>query len=501
VKFALSALFFQRSDSQAKGRQLPCAALFLYVLLSLPAIADLQEFQECTIGNNSASMDALCADFVVALDPNTLDGETITLRVAKLAANTTDPKPDALTLISGGPGQSALDSFPSVAAAFSGIRAERDIYLLDQRGTGQSNKLACKNNEEDEALEFDAEKTRQFASDCLAELNIDTRFFTTSVAIHDLEKLRLAIGAPQWNVYGVSYGTRVALHYARRYHENVRSLILDAVVPPGVVLGPDIALNAQQSLERLFTRCEKDNGCMGAFPELRQGTLDLIESLKNAPRDVKYEDVTTGQLRSMTFNNNHLAVTLRLMSYSAYGNAILPSMLHDAYANENFAPLARQSRLQSSSIEGALAFGMHHSVICTEDEPFVPDDTDRAALNKTYLGSTLLDALKSNCDPWPAGVLDEDFRNPVQSDIPTLILSGTDDPITPPSYGEIVAKHLSKVKHVINENQGHVQAPLGCVPKIMEHFIDVGTTKALPVSCLDRLRAPSFFVDANGPLP
>ncbi len=499
---ALSTLAKNTNNLAQIRHLLQHLVLTILLLSSFNSYAQLGEFEDCIIGNKSASLNAQCADFIVPLDPNTPGGKTISLRVAKLAANTSNPAADAFTLISGGPGQSALESFPSVSHAFARIRGERDIILMDQRGTGASNKLSCESVEENvDSFSFDAEKTRAHAQACLAALNTDTRFFTTSIAVQDLEQLRAALGIPQWNIYGVSYGTRVALHYAKRYESNVRSMILDAVVPPGIVLGPDIAINAQAALDTLFQRCEQDDGCNTAFPDLRNETLKLITSLKSNPRDVTFEDITSGQLRNIQFDNNHLAVTLRLMSYSSYGNAILPSMLHDAYKNENYAPLARQARLQSSSIDGALASGMHHSVVCTEDAPFIAADTDRDALDKTYLGAILLDALNSNCTPWPAGVIDEDFAQPLVSAIPTLILSGTDDPITPPAYGERVKEALSHSLHIINENQGHVQAPLGCIPKIMGRFVEAGSVDELSLQCLERLRAPAFFVDANGPLP
>lgn len=461
----------------------------------------LSAFTDCTIGNKAGLIDASCATFTVPLDHDEPEGKSIELRVARLAALTNKPQQDAFTLIAGGPGQSATESFPSVAYAFRHIRRDRDIILLDQRGTGQSNKLECPNSDEGQSLVFDKLKTEAAAKQCHDRLDVDPRFFSTSVAVKDLELLRVALDIKQWNLYGVSYGTRFGLHYLRRYPDSIRTIILDAVVPPEIVLGPEIALAAQRSLLRLFDRCENDTGCHASFPNLRNGTLDLLARLKKTPEDIQYEDINTGELRNISFTDRHLAITMRLMSYSAHGNAILPSMLYDAIDKNNFASLARQAQLQVSGLDDALAGGMYNAVICTEDTPFIAKDFDRTALEETYLGSELLDAMHSNCHAWNKGVLDDDFKQPVASDIPALVMSGSDDPVTPPEYGERIVKHLSHSLHIVNENQSHMQAALGCIPLLMAEFINTASTDELPLDCLERLRAPAFFVDANGPLP
>lgn len=487
------------------GRKL-CSALLLLgsCIVANVGLANtsLSSFSDCTIGNKAGLIDASCATFTVPLDHDKPSGKSIELRVARLVAQTNKPEPDAFTLIAGGPGQSATESFPSVAYAFRHIRLERDIILLDQRGTGQSNKLECPKDEaEERSLIFDKLKTEAAAQQCLDQLDADPRFFSTSVAVKDLELLREALKIKQWNLYGVSYGTRVGLHYLRRYPDSVRTIILDAVVPPEIILGPEIALAAQRSLLRLFDRCENDTGCAESFPNLRNGTLDLLARLKSTPETIQYEDINTGELRNIEFTDRHLAITMRLMSYSAHGNAILPSMLYDAIDKNNFASLARQAQLQISGLDDALAGGMYNAVICTEDTPFIAKDFDRTALEETYLGSELLDAMHSNCHAWDKGVLDEDFKQPVVSDIPALVMSGSDDPVTPPEYGERIVKHLSHSRHIVNENQGHMQAAMGCIPLLMAEFINTASTENLPLDCLDRLRAPAFFVDANGPLP
>ncbi len=491
-------------------RQKTAASLLLLSSFLLPGSAALANgtitpYSSCTIGNATVSMDAQCATFSVPLDPSKPDGDTIDLHVAKLAAQTRKPKADAFTLLAGGPGQSATESFPALSFAFRHIRRDRDIILLDQRGTGLSNKLECPSDDDEEIdtdnLFFDAQKTFESSTRCRQAQHLDPRFFSTSVAVKDLEQLRQTLNIPQWNIYGASYGTRVGLHYLRRYPDSVRSIILDAVVPPGKAVGPEIASAAQQSLMRMFDRCESNNGCNEAFPNLRTGTLELLARLKTQPVSIAYENISTGQQNTMEFSDKHLAATLRLMSYNSHGTSILPSMLYDAIEHENYASLARQVQLQSAALSSTIATGMHSAVVCTEDEPFLPEDIDLNAMDETYLGSELLLAMQSTCQAWDQGVIDDDFHSPVKSAKPALVLSGTDDPVTPPAYGDMVVEHLENAVHIVNENQSHIQAALGCTPLLMAEFINTASANALPMDCLDRIRAPAFFIDANGPLP
>lgn len=476
-------------------------------------------FSDCSIGSGSAQLVAQCASIEVLLDPSAKDGDTLSLSIARIPARRLSSRTDAFTLIAGGPGQSALESFPTVAFAFRHIMQDRDVILIDQRGTGSSSKLDCPTAPDSLGLEFDVdtESLKTLAKECLDSLDNDPRLFSTSIAVQDLENVRQSLGISQWNIYGISYGTRVALHYLRRYPDAVRTLTLDAVVPPDVALGPDIGPLAQRALDLIFKRCSDDPGCADTFTDLDTATLALLDKLETEPRTITYENIATGKLATMEFTRNHLAITLRLMSYSSQTAAILPSMLHEAIVNDNFAPLARQADLQTRSLSESMATGMHHAVICTEDEPFIDlytakntdsmnaitvenQATENAPIT-SYLGDAILESLKASCALWPAGYRDNDFKQAVTSDVPTLILSGEADPITPPDYGDRVAQTLSRARHLINDSQGHMQAPYGCMPVLLAQFIESANSEELQTDCLQRLRPTPFFVDANGPLP
>ncbi len=471
--------------------------------------SELSEFTPCRIGLAPRTLAAECATLSVSFThdlqpPQPTDQEiptTYSLSIARIPARSKQPESDPVTIIAGGPGQGAQDSWPQLANAFRAIQANRDVYLVDQRGTGNSGAMRCPTPPPGTGFTIDLTEVRQTAKICYDKQPQPTQWFTTSVAVRDLDAVRKALDVQQWNIYGVSYGTRVALHYLRRYPQHTRSVIVDAVVPPQKPIGPELPLHAQQSLDALFERCEANEGCAKSFPQLATKTQNLFDSLQKTPREVQFENLSKGSLDTMSFTNQHLSMSVRLLSYSAYGTAILPSMLHDAAVNSNLAPFARQVALQDSQLGGSMATGMHAAVICTEDAPYIDATADRTKLKATFIGDYIVDAMIASCEPWPLGVIDDDFRTPVTGDVPVLALSGDVDPITPPSYADLAISKLSNAYHIINPHQAHTQAPLGCMPTVLKQFIETKSPAELNLECLDRLSPPALFVDANGPLP
>ena len=485
-----------------------CVATTAVLLFSGGALqaADPAAFEPCELSTPSTGFKtrAECAEFELPENPEASDQAKITIHVARIAARLPDKKNDPLLFIAGGPGQSASESWPAIQGAFRSITKYRDVYLIDQRGTGLSNKLSCPAAEEQsEILVFDAEATAEISRECLTQLPGDPRFYTTSIAVRELETIRQSLGIEQWNIYGVSYGTRVALHYLRRYPDQVRTLTLDAAVPPGVALGPDLSINAEAAFQQMLERCQTDSACNEAYPDLGTGVRDLLQRLREKPQDISFENFNSGTLETLKVNDNHLALTMRMLSYSSHGVSILPNMLHEAYANGNFAPFARQADIQSKNLGQSLASGMHNAVICTEDQPLIEQlsDQQKLKLEDTYLGITPLQALEANCRDWPAGVIDADFHEPVESDKPVLILSGSSDPVTPPDYGERLTRHMPNALHIVNPFQGHMQIALGCGPTVVANFITRGNTHDVDYGCLERLRPEPFFINANGPRP
>jgi pimeloyl-ACP methyl ester carboxylesterase len=480
---------------------LPTALLSLSLGISAGPVAAELTLTPCRLTANPArpSVAAECAQLSVPLDPNNEDGPQIELFVARVAALSAEPSADPLTLLAGGPGQAATTLYPLVSGAFERIRRNRDIILVDQRGTGRSEPLNCTTPEDQELEMADAETVARITRECLADLEVDARWFTTSVAVSDLDRVRRALGIEQWNVYGASYGTRVAQHYARQYPTQTRAVILDGIVPATVNLGPQIAAHAETTLQAIFTRCREDQGCNDTYGDVNGKFRSLVQRLEDSPITLNLRSPLSGEVHEEVFTVSALKAAVRLLTYSPDTAALLPLFVQQAYEGD-WNPLAAQAFMIMEQLEDAIAYGMHNSVVCAEDVPFFAE-LDREAMRRTYLGTTQVDALQSICEDWPRGPIDDNFKTPLESAVPALLLSGEFDPITPPAYGSQAAAGFSNSRHVVVAGQGHGMAMIGCVPRLMAQFLDELAPETLDTDCVDRQRPAPFFLTPQGPTP
>jgi pimeloyl-ACP methyl ester carboxylesterase len=450
-----------------------------------------------------AVINAQCGTLQVPENPQDPQGRKVGLRVAQVRAISQRKVADPLFLLAGGPGAAATDLYAQAAPVFARILRDRDIVLLDQRGTGQSNALVCELDEE-KLMRTSGEAIEAETKRCLETLSshADVAYYTTSVAVQDLDKVRAALGYERINLYGSSYGTRVAQHYLRKFPKRTRSVILDGVVAPDTALGPAIALDAERALSSIFERCTRDASCRERFGDPGVAYRALRTSLQAKPVDVNLSHPTTGEPEKLEFGSLHLATVLRLATYTSEEAAVVPLALDLAHRNGNFTPLAGQFLLMSRRVGDQLAYGMHNSVVCTEDVPFYQaGEIDRSALAMTFLGTTQLDALQNLCKTWPRGPLDKDLREPVRSDVPVLLLSGGNDPVTPPAAAEQAKRFLTQSLHVVLKDLGHGQLAAPCVDRVMADFINRGTVKGLDVTCTQSAGPMPFFISPAGPAP
>jgi pimeloyl-ACP methyl ester carboxylesterase len=450
------------------------------------------------------ALSAECASITVAENPDEPKGRTIDLFVARVPAISLNKKPDPLFLIAGGPGTSAEDLYTSQAGAFERVRRDRDIILVDQRGTGRSHRLDCDYGNQNVFERIDDVAVGAANIKCRDELSktSDLRMYTTSVAVGDLDRVRQLFGYDRINLYGNSYGTRVAQHYARRYPGSTRAVILDGVVNPEVVLGPAIAIDAERALERILARCMRDAACAKAFTDPAADYRALRAQLEAAPMKTMVSDVATGRPINFDFTARHLSAVLRFASYNDDQAALLPLSLHLARHEGNFTPLASQFRVFAHSLEASFAYGMHNSVACSEDAPLI--DTaklDLPALNATHMGAEQVQQLVDACKEWPKGVVDQDLHAAFRSDAAALLLSGADDPVTPPEYAALAQRAFADSKHVIVAGHGHGQLSTPCVDRIIGDFVAAGSAKSLDASCTEKLKPMPFFITLAGPAP
>ena len=477
------------------------AVLFLCGAAGAQSLA----LEDCRIsaGPGYPGIKARCGTLQRPLDPANPDSPPIELRVAVVPALNLNPETDPVVPIAGGPGQSTVEFYAMLQGAFEPLRRNRDILLLDQRGTGESSRMDCPIDDDVIIFEaeFNLEDTVEFVGDCLEKLPHDPRYFTTSVAVTDLEAVRVALGYSALNLYGVSYGSRVAQHFARRYPDATRTVVIDGVVPPQLSLGPEIATQSQKAVDNILARCTGDAKCNERFPELAATFARIVAQLREGPVEVTVPHPNTGRLEVITLGEGQFAGAIRLLAYSPTTIALLPLFIHEA-GQGNWVPIAGQYMMTALQMSDMLALGMHNAVMCTEDMPFLDRTTiDYEGIEASYMGSYQLDTLKAICASWPAGPIDTEFKVPLDTDLPFLLLSGDADPITPPRYAELAAVDLGNALHLVGEHQGHGQLAVGCTSRLMADFVEAADPAAVDAACMERNFVMPFFLDFSGPAP
>ena len=450
-----------------------------------------------------ATLPAQCLQLAVAENPQHPAGRQISLHVALVPAVNRDKRTDPLFVLAGGPGTAAGAFYTETAGAFARIHRDRDIVLVDQRGTGMSHPLNCALTEAELYSEDDALLLAQ-TQRCLAALTplAEVSQYTTSLAVQDLELVRAALGYPQINLYGVSYGTRVAQHYLRRFPTRTRAVVLDGVVPPQVALGASAAQDAEDALAAAFARCVGDPLCHARFGDPAATYRALRAALATHSVPVSIADPDSGEPLRMDFTSQHLAAVLRFLVYAPAGTALLPLLLDAAFVNHDFTALAAQFRLVSRDYAGELAIGMHNTVVCSEDVPFYAQQTiDRAALARTFMGTRQLDGLVTLCRAWPRGPVDADFHAPLVSDVPVLLLSGGADPVTPPAFAQTAGRGLHHSLQLVLPGFGHSQLAVPCMARVLERFYERASLAELDVSCIREALPQPFFLTRSGPGP
>ena len=444
-------------------------------------------------GREGVTKDALCGRYEVFENRETKQGRKISLNLVVLPSLAERPAPDPVFHFVGGPGAAATQS--AGAPLMTLFRRTRDVVLIDQRGTGESNPLRCAFHGEGPAdmsvafgEVFPAERVRA----CRAELEkvADLRLYTTPVAAADADEVREALGYERVNANGGSYGSTAALAYLRLYPQRVRTASVTSVAPTDFKMALPFARGVEASLERLFADCAAEAACKAAFPELRREFTELYERLGKEPAAFEVAHPATGVKQKLTLTRPALMEHLRALLYQPALTSALPLLIHEMHGG-SYARFASISYDYYRQVEGSIARGMHLSVTCAESFPFISDEEIKRETAATFYGDARVRAHMRACELWPRGDVPAAYRGPFKTDVPVLMLSGEVDPVTPPWLAAAALPQYTRGRQVLIRYGTH--ATYDCTERLQAEFVERGTADGLDTSCVESIRRRPFI--------
>lgn len=419
-------------------------------------------------------------------------GKLLELDLVVLLATGPDPRPDPVFVFAGGPGGAVTRSQAGYLSWWG--RAQRDIVLVDQRGTNGNHALRCASGRGDVQAYLDPLMSREACRACVQELSqeADLRLYSTPIAMDDVDEVRELLGYERINLRGGSYGTRAALVYMRRHPERVRTATLNGVAPIAFTNPLFHAQEAQLGLERVLEECAAHPDCSEAYPALAVELAALFARLAEGPVTVEVENARTGEPVELRLSRDAFAEALRVMLYYMPTNRQVPYLVHRAHQGD-FAPFVRRGIESNRSLRNYIALGMLFSVTCAEDVARIDPETIEATTRDTFLGDVRVRAQKAVCEFWPHAELPEGYGEPVSVDVPTLLLSGTHDPVTSPRWGAEAARHLPNSLHLVVPGCHGVGGP--CIASIEREFLERAAVQGLDTSCVESMRMPAFRLE------
>ncbi|MDQ6620316.1 MAG: alpha/beta hydrolase [Pseudomonadota bacterium] len=467
-----------------------------------PAKTRIAATHECTLPKLVQSV--RCGSIEVPENRDKPQGRNITVAFAILPANTLTPLPDPLVLLAGGPGQAASYLGP-LAAQLTGVRRYRDIVLIDQRGTGRSSPLSCPAFEPTDSIEATLEldpvpRAQQCAKE-LAARGVDAGQYTTAAWIADIDAVRAALAYERLNLWGGSYGTRAALEYARKFPQRVRSMVLDGVASPSLKVPLDVWPTREAAIRAAFEACTQSPSCRERHAGYK-ALIDAIDERLAGGRELTVTDPRTGEARTVRMTLAHVVAAFQALVYLPEFASLLPEATRLA-ADGDFGPLYAAAAAMTSGLNDQVNSALYYSVTCAEDVPRItPAERDAKLADIPARG--LAQSGLAVCDSWPRGTAPPDAATALTSDIPTLLLSGGLDPVTPPAYAAEVAKTLRNSRHIVAPGYGHNVSPHACAPRLIAAFVDDPSFGKLPEPCvrhLEQSTRPLFWPDRLAPRP
>ncbi|WP_187775672.1 alpha/beta hydrolase [Luteimonas suaedae] len=440
---------------------------------------------------------ARCGVLVVPENPDRPDGRQLSIGVAVVPASGGQALSDPIVPLMGGPGEDAISAAALYADQFASLHRDRDLLLVDQRGTGRSGALRCGLHSAGEP----APNLRDFfppAAVTRCERRLRTRAdltqYTYAHFASDLERVRKALGYGRLNLFAGSYGTRAAQVYLRAYPNSVRTAYLGSVVPIDVVTPLVMAKTAQEALEDTFSACAADSACRAAFPDLRDEFARILARLDAG----EVRAILPGRTGTVPMQRGRVVEWFRSLLYRPKSAARLPWLIHQAHEGD-WSPIVEGILSQAQGMDSAISLGLFFSITCAEDMAFLDEKDIVAQSRDTALGDYRVRQQQVACKPWPKASLPAEYRTPVRSSVPVMFVSGDIDGGSPLWFTDRVAKGFSDRVQVVQGGRGHTQWT-ECVGQLYERFVRTGATRGLDGSSCKAMPRPPFETRrGNGP--
>jgi pimeloyl-ACP methyl ester carboxylesterase len=460
-----------------------------------------------------------CGYLAVPENRNAQNGRTIRLSVAIVPAASAKSAADPIVWLTGGPG---FDAFTQAKFVIDwGLNRDRNVILMSQRGTYSSKpSLTCPNvdrfNASSVGLLYDAPSTGKLHAQAVkacrrgfAVRGIDLSAYNTIESAADYEDLRTALGLPKWNVWGMSYGTDVALTYLRLYPSGIRSVGIDGVVPPDVAGSAFAWPSLKEGIYGVFAACAAQPPCRQRYPHLAATFTRLVRQLESHPVTTNVKSPATGKPVKVVIDGG---VLVNLMVPATHAAATLPSLL-DELARGHPQQLAERwadRQIGDPKEYGSFSYGLTYGVLCGEWAAY-ESPTDVIAAGRrafpSFPESVLAQApqfayLWQDCAAWNVAKAPASVRDPTRSAIPTLVMSGSFDAQTGAQWGRHAARTLSRAVVVTIPGVAHITiAASPCARSVVTSFFDDPTAPQL--ACVRSLKAASFKIapaNSSGPL-
>jgi pimeloyl-ACP methyl ester carboxylesterase len=475
-------------------------ALSLLSLSTVTWAEDSNNNKNLTLENchlNGIKSQVQCGTLQVPENYQLENGEKISVNFAVLPAIDNSKNKAPLMFLAGGPGQASVELAAHIFKGFNEIRKSHDIILVDQRGTGKSHPLECDENSTRSVYEIIPEDfSAQEIKDCLAQFKGDLSQYNSENAIRDFDAVRRALGHEKIHIYGGSYGTRAGLVYMRMFPDSLKSVVLDSVGPIEVPIGT-FGQSAARSFNLLLKNCQQDPHCNEAYPALADEFKAVITRLEQAPVKLEIAHPRLGSKTDFILSRSKFISNLRMQLYSTQTRPLVPLVIHQAFL-ENYQPMIGLIAMSDGGM--GMYVGLTFNIVCNEDLPKITEAMFSVDAKNSFGGNDSHVAWLKVCPLWPKYSVNNDFYQSVTANIPTLILSGNLDPVTPPSNGEKSAATLPNSYHLVDENSAHIVASTPCAVNIVNEFLTTLDPKNLDTECLLETKSETFMTHLNGSL-